>query len=176
MRLAERIDHAEPFVLAGLSMGGMMAIEISKLYHPVFTILLSSVPCSAHLPFYYRAAAKLRLHRIIPISILKSASFVKRFFTTEKNEDKKLLQQLIRDTDPAFIRWALNAIVHWDCKDFSGQYVHIHGAQDLILPVRYTKPTHVIQKAGHLMVMTKAIEINGILAEALKNISTSTKS
>jgi len=101
---------------------------------------------------------------------------VKRFFTTEKNEDKKLLQQLIRDTDPAFIRWALNAIVHWDCKDFSGQYVHIHGAQDLILPVRYTKPTHVIQKAGHLMVMTKAIEINGILAEALKNISTSTKS
>jgi pimeloyl-ACP methyl ester carboxylesterase len=176
MRLAERIDTKEQFIIVGLSMGGMMAVEISKLYHPLTTILLSSVPCSAHLPFYYRAAAKLRLHRIVPISVLKSASFVKRFFTAEKDEDKKLLHQLIRDTDPAFIRWAINAILYWDCKDFSCRYIHIHGARDLILPVRYTRPTHVIQKAGHLMVMTKAMEINAILADALKNISTSNKS
>ena len=98
------------------------------------------------------------------------SSFIKRFFTVEKNEDKKLLRQLIYDTDPAFIRWALNAILHWDCKDFNGHYIHIHGSTDMILPIRFAKPTHVIAKAGHMMVLTKAGEINGILQETLSGI------
>lgn len=173
-RLAERIDPSEQFILVGLSMGGMMAVEIAKRYHPQLTILLSSVSCSAHLPFYFRIAAKLRLHKMVPVSLLKSASFIKRFFTAEKNEDKKLVRQLIRDTDPAFIRWAINAILHWDCKDFSGQYIHIHGSTDMILPIRFAKPTHIIANAGHMMVLTKAMEINQILEAALSRIKNST--
>lgn len=168
LRLAERINVNEEFILAGLSMGGMMAVEIAKLHSPTMLILISSISCSAHLPFYYRAAGRIRLHRLLPISLLKSASFIKRFFTAEKNEDKKLIRQLIRDTDPAFIRWALNAILQWDCADFHGQYVHIHGSGDMLLPMRYTKPTHVIPKAGHMMIMTKAAEINSIITDALK--------
>jgi pimeloyl-ACP methyl ester carboxylesterase len=167
VRLAEKIDTSEKFALVGLSMGGMMAVEIAKLYQPVVTILLSSVPCSAHLPFYFRAASKVRLHKMVPISLLKSASFIKRLFTAEKDEDKKLVRQLIRETDPAFIRWALNAILHWHCEDFTGHYIHIHGSGDLILPARYTKPTHLIPKAGHMMVLTQATEINKILEKAL---------
>lgn len=167
VRLARSINTAEKFVLVGLSMGGMMAIEIAKLYHPVLTILISSISCSAHLPFYFRAASKLRLQKLVPISLLKSGSFIKRFFTTEQSEDKKLLRQIIRDTDPAFIRWAMNAILHWDCKDFSGSHIHIHGSTDLILPMRFTKPTHVIPKAGHMMILTKPMEINRILNQEL---------
>lgn len=170
LRLAEKIDTSEKFALVGLSMGGMMAIEIAMRYQPVVTVLLSSVSCSAHLPFYFRAASKVRLHKVVPISLLKSASFIKRLFTAEEDEDKKLVRQLIRETDPAFIRWGLNAILHWHCDDFTGQYIHIHGSGDLILPVRYTKPTHVIPKAGHMMVLTKAMEINEILAKSLKII------
>jgi pimeloyl-ACP methyl ester carboxylesterase len=169
-RLSERIDTSEKFVLAGLSMGGMMAVEIAKLHQPALTILLSSVSCSAHLPFYFRVAATLRLQKLVPVSLLKSASFIKRFFTTEKDEDKKLIRQLIRETDSAFIRWALNAILHWDCKDFSGQYIHIHGTADLILPPRFTRPTHLIPKAGHMMVMTRAREINLILQDVLNGV------
>ena len=170
MRLSERINKTERFALVGLSMGGMMAIEIAKRFPPVFTILLSSVSCSAHLPFYFRVAAKLRLQKMVPISLLKSGSFIKRFFTAETSEDKKLMRQLIRETDPAFIRWAIDAILRWNCEDFSGPYIHIHGTRDGILPSRYTKPTHTITRAGHLMVLTKANEINRILAETLSTL------
>lgn len=166
-RLAERIDTSEPFAIAGLSMGGMMAIEIAKKYHPVVTILISSVPCSGHLPGYYKTAGRLKLHRAIPVSLLKSASFVKRFFTAEKNEDKQLLRQMIAESDPAFISWALDAVLNWHCDTFEGRYIHIHGKRDLILPVRFTKPTHVISTAGHVMVLTKSAEINRILSETL---------
>jgi hypothetical protein len=33
--------------------------------------------------------------------------------------------------------------------------------------MRFTKPTHIISKAGHLMVMNRAEEINKILNEEL---------
>lgn len=166
-RLGERIDHSEEFALVGLSMGGMMAVEIAKLQRPVVTVLISSVSCSAHLPFYFRIASTLRLHKVVPVSLLKSVSFIKRYFTAEQDEDKKLVRQLIRETDPAFLRWAMNAVLHWDCRDFTGRYVHIHGGGDFILPPRFTRPTHIIPKAGHMMILTNAMEINRILDEAL---------
>src|SRR6478752_103643 len=53
-RLAEKIDTAEPFALVGLSMGGMIAAEIAQTYKPVSTILISSIPCSLHLPTYFK--------------------------------------------------------------------------------------------------------------------------
>jgi pimeloyl-ACP methyl ester carboxylesterase len=167
LRLAEKINSDEPFVLAGLSMGGMLATEIARKYPPEMLILISSVPCSGHLPFYYRGVGRVGLHKLVPVSLLKSASFIKRFFTAEKNEDKLLIRQLIRDTDPAFIRWALDAIVKWKCDAYTGKIIHIHGKGDAILPLRFTKPTHVISRAGHMMVLTKANEINVILGSIL---------
>jgi pimeloyl-ACP methyl ester carboxylesterase len=173
-RLGDSIDDSQEFAIVGLSMGGMMAVEIAKLHRPVITVLISSVSCSAHLPFYFRIASRLRLHKLVPVSLLKSASFIKRFFTAEESEDKKLVRQLIRDTDPAFIRWAMHAVLQWDCKDFNGRYIHIHGSGDLILPPRFTKPTHIIRKAGHMMILTNAMEINKILEESLLEIISST--
>jgi pimeloyl-ACP methyl ester carboxylesterase len=167
LRLAATINTAETFAIAGLSMGGMLAIEIAKEFRPAITILISSVPGSKHLPAYYKTAGKLGLHKAVPVSMLKSASFIKRFFTAEKNEDKQLLRQMIEDADPAFISWALGAIVRWECENFEGPYIHIHGKDDFILPLRYTKPTHVISTAGHAMILTKSVEINQIMQETL---------
>ena len=170
LRLAENIDRNNPFILVGLSMGGMMASEIAKEHKPVLTILISSISCSGHLPGYYRRAGRLGLHRVIPVSLFKYGSFIKRFFTAESKADKLLIMRIIRETDPAFIRWAFSAILQWNCENFDGEYIHIHGSRDEILPMRYTKPTHVISKGGHLMVLTQAKEINDIVAAALQRI------
>ena len=167
LRLAASIDTSQPFAMTGLSMGGMIAIEIAKQYHPAITILISSIPGSKDLPAYYKRAGKWGIHKAVPVSMLKSASFIKRFFTTENGEDKILLRQMIQDADPVFISWALGAIVNWECEQFDGPYVHIHGNKDFILPIRYTRPTHVISTAGHAMILTRAEDINIIMQETL---------
>jgi len=167
LRLAEKIDANEPFSIIGLSMGGMMASEIAATLNPVLTVLISSVPSSTHLPFYFKAAGALKLQKVVPISVVKSAAVVKRFFTAEKDEDKKMIKQIIRDSDNSFIRWAMDAILNWENETMPSSYIHIHGTRDEVLPVRFTKPTHVLSKAGHLMIMTKAKEINKILEEVL---------
>src|SRR5258708_37464041 len=66
LRLATSINTKEPFVLLGLSFGGMLAIEIAKQLHPVSTILISSIPVSDHLPGYFKAAGKIGLHKMVP--------------------------------------------------------------------------------------------------------------
>lgn len=166
-RLSQKIDASRPFALVGLSMGGMMAIEIAKRLPPVVTILLSSVPLSAHLPYYFSWAGRLRLYKVIPVGLLKSASILKRGLTPDTEEDKKILKQVIKDSNPGFIRWAMQAILSWDNKDIPQPCWHIHGTKDEILPLKYTNPTHLIQGGNHLMIMSKAAEINGLLAQLL---------
>ena len=171
VRLSEKIDIAEPFALVGLSFGGMLATEIAKRTHPQHTILVSSVPAANHLPGYFRAAAVLRLHKLVPVGFLKFAAKSKRLFTNETNEDKKLLREIIQNSDPVFIRWAMGAILQWKNQEgvtSNGSFTHIHGTKDLVLPSRYTKPTHRINGAGHLMIMTRHKAVNEILLEVLE--------
>jgi pimeloyl-ACP methyl ester carboxylesterase len=167
LRMAERIDTQEPFVLVGLSFGGMLVTEIAKRFKPVKTILIASVPLSTHLPGYFRVAAALRLHRVVPINLVKTAALLKRYITNENSEDKKLLWEIIRSSDPVFIRWAMGAILTWKNEEMPAPVLHIHGTRDEVLPARYTKPTHIIPKGGHLFVMTRAQEMNEILQRVL---------
>jgi pimeloyl-ACP methyl ester carboxylesterase len=167
LRLSEKIDTKEKFALIGLSFGGMIASEIAKHLRPDRTILISSIPSSRHLPVYYKFARNLSLHRIFPVFLIKEAAKLKRIFTTETSEDKLMLREMIRDADNRFIRWALNAILTWDNEQIPSNFIHLHGSHDEVLPRRFTKPTHVVADGGHLMVMTKAGEINNILHQAL---------
>lgn len=166
-RLAAYINTTEKFYLIGLSFGGMIATEISNRFKVEKTILISSIPSSEQLPTSYKLAGTLRLHRVMPISIIKHASWLKRFFTTETQEDKVMLKGMIKDSDTQFIRWALHAVLTWKNNKVPHNFFHVHGTNDQILPSRYTRPTHFIEKGGHLMVMNRSEEINEILASIL---------
>ncbi len=167
LRLAEKIDTSEEYILVGLSMGGMVAVEIANKIGASLTIIIASVPISTQLPYYFRIAARLYLHKMISIRLIKNAAIAKRLFTTETKEDKELLKTVIRESDPVFIKWALTAILHWQNQTIPEKLIHIHGSRDEILRMRFTKPTHIISKAGHLMVLNRADEINRILNEEL---------
>ena len=151
-------------------MGGMIASEIAKVYHPQITILISSVPVYKHFPRRFRLARMLNMHRVIPVSMFKSASVIKRLFAPESREDKQVLLQLVRESDPAFIKWALGAILHWKNETVPEPMAHIHGSKDEILPVKYTSPTHIITKGTHLMVMNRAAEVNKLLKDLLNSV------
>lgn len=166
-RLAENIDTSEKFAVIGLSMGGMIAAEIAKKYKPVTTILLSSVSSHQQFPVRLKLAYHARLHKLVPVNFLKSVSFIKRLFTSERPEDKKVLQQIIKDSDPDFIRWAVGAILKWRNEEIPNNLWHIHGSKDEVLPIKNTQPTHVISRGTHLMVMSRAHELNKLLKELL---------
>ncbi len=170
-RLAQPIDVSKPFVLIGLSLGGMIGVEIAKIHPPQKLVLISSIPCRQCLPAYYKVGGRLRLHNIIPVSFFQKASFIKRFFSAESGPDKQLVRQMIKQSDAPFIKWGMAAILGWKNEELPKGLLHIHGNQDFILPVAFTKPTHIIKGGGHLMILTHAKEINAILHQALNEVS-----
>lgn len=166
-RMAESINTDQPFCLLGLSMGGMIAVEISKLHKPVSLVLLSSAATCEELPARYKFLGKYSLQKLAPISMLKYISVVKKVFYKYSTEDREILVTAIKKTDPAFVKWGLSAILGWDNTKCPAQFYHIHGTADNVLPMKNTNPTHIIDGGNHFMVLNRADEINEILSEIL---------
>jgi hypothetical protein len=80
---------------------------------------------------------------------------------------KKIRQDLIRDSDPKFTKWAIEAILHWDNKTIPQNIVHIHGTADKLLPYRYVKADYTIKDGEHLMVMDRPEEISALLKQLI---------
>jgi hypothetical protein len=103
----------------------------------------------------------------LPISLLKAATFLNRVVGAGTPEDKAVVYHYVKNADPAFIRWSLNAIISWKQHERVPDLVHLHGDKDHLLPVRFTHPGFVVKNGGHLMVLNKADEVNEILKEVL---------
>lgn len=166
-RLSENIDKTKPFVLIGVSMGGMVACEIASIAKPFALIIISSCPSSTHLPSYFPIYRRLKLAKLTSIKLIKFSLVTKRLFTGESKEDKQMLTTVIKESDPQFIRWAMTAILEWNTKDTPEHFIHIHGSADGVLPSKYTNPTHLIKGGGHMMILSKAKQINEIIKEVL---------
>ena len=168
-RLAEAIDTAEPYYIIGVSLGGIIASEISTRYNPLATIIIGSVPTISQLPGYYKWVRKLRIQKMVPGSFYKIAAITKHFLNRAPLEDKKATIEMIHESDPAFIKWGIDAVLKWTNKLIPKKLYHIHGTRDEVFPFVYTSPTHVISKGGHVLVMSHAGEINKIISGILTN-------
>lgn len=170
-RLALKIDTSIPFYLVGLSFGGMLATEIAKKLNPIHTFLISSIPTFKELPWYYRMAGRMSLQKLIPTGLLKKNNNIGlKFLGAKSDEDRKLLRQLVIDSDPHFMKWALTCILTWRNIERPINMTHIHGTADHILPIRYTAgPNHIIKGAGHFMVHTNAEEIIDVINFRIAN-------
>ncbi|MHC2991365.1 hypothetical protein OB13_07145 [Pontibacter sp. HJ8] len=169
-RLATQITEPDP-VLVGMSFGGVVAIELARFLHPRKTILISSIASSRSLPWYYRLMGLLRLHQLIPVPWLKRFHFVApMLFGAATPAEKALLKQVIFETDPHFLRWALGQLLNWQQPDHFEDVVMIHGTADRILPMREHPDTVRIKNAGHLMVLSHAAQISAILDDILKEV------
>lgn len=166
-RLLDQITTAKP-ILIGLSFGGLMAVEVAKQIAAEKIILIASAKTKNEVPFYYRYAGHLGLHKLLPIRLLTSSNFVTDwFFGTTSPSDKQLLKQILMDTDPAFLKWAIDKVANWTNQTHIINIFHIHGTSDKILPLKFVTCDQEIENGGHLMTLNKADELNKILRERI---------
>jgi len=168
-RLSRIIDTSQPFALAGVSFGGMIAVEIAKILTPTMTVIISSTMISSQLPELYRFTAKLGLLKLIPAKLLKSSNKLTQnyYFGTRSGTEKALLSKIIKDTDPHFLKWAIGSILGWKNKIRPENIYHIHGTKDKILYSKTAKPDFVIENGTHFMVYQNAAEISDIISELI---------
>jgi pimeloyl-ACP methyl ester carboxylesterase len=164
IRLSAQIDTPQPIIL-GVSFGGMLAIEIAKYIDCQQVILVSSAKTKHEIPFIYRLFGQMKLHKLMPTALLKHANILTYwlFGMTTKSE-KALLKSILHNTNSTFLKWAINAIVHWDNEEIVEKTVHIHGDSDHILPIGCIKKVDFgIENGGHLMIFNQADAINEFL-------------
>ncbi len=167
LRLTTQITTTNP-ILIGLSFGGMMAVEVAKHISTEKVILLSSAKTRNEIPFYFKFAGRLHIHKMIPASLLiKTNIFTNWFFSNRTLEDKKMLSDILHDTDPVFLKWAIAKIVNWNNKVPPDNVQHLHGTADRILPLRNVKSCVIINSGTHLMLINKAEEVSQILQKLL---------
>ena len=166
-RLLPQIGTSQP-ILMGLSFGGLIAIEVAKLIATEKVILISSAKTGKEIPLYYRIAGSLQLQRVLPTRLLVNPSRLANWmFGITTSEDKKLLADILHDTDPHFLKWAITQIVEWSNKQQISNLVQIHGTADRILPFRKVRADIVIANGGHFMVVNRSQEISKIFKDLL---------
>jgi pimeloyl-ACP methyl ester carboxylesterase len=166
-RFSSLIKNDGAFVLIGLSFGGMLACELARLRNPMKTIIISSIASSDELPWYFKKAGSIGLHKYVPVKLLGAATMLKNMMGAATKEDKAIIYRYAKFVDPDLVRWSLNAIINWKQSERLPGIVHLHGTNDHMLPLRYTHPDHIIKNGGHLMIFNKADEVNRILGEVL---------
>ncbi len=112
----------------------------------------------------------LKLSTFIPEGKLTSPNAVADwFFGANTASEKQLLRDILKDTDPAFFKWAINEIIHWENETMPAHSIHIHGNKDRIIPIKNVKADYVIEGGGHLMTVNKAAEVEHIIRSVFKN-------
>lgn len=165
-RISKNIKSEKP-ILIGLSFGGIVATEISKIIQTEKVILIASLKTKFEIPLLYRIAGKLKINKFIPASILKKQNLITNwFFGVKSTEHKTLLGQILKDTDPTFLKWAINEIANWKNVKKPNNYIHIHGNQDRIIPIKNVECNFLIKGGGHFMTVNKSEEIKEIIHNA----------
>ncbi len=162
-KLFESIND-EYATIVGVSFGGMLATEIAKKHPGTKVIIISSCKTCSEIPGY------IRFWRHFPIYNFHSnkvrdygGQFVLRILGAKGAEQRKVQQEILKTSDPLFIRWAIHAIVNWNNTVIPQNVIHIHGSADKLLRYSYVKADYTINKGEHVMIMDNAEELSELL-------------
>jgi esterase/lipase len=170
LRLSEQIDASQPFVLIGVSFGGMCSVEIAKHLYPLRTFVISSCKRSRELPLKITFWKRFSLYKkLSDARYIKAAMLVKKQFgVTSKDQSEKFLEML-RSAPDNYFSGAVHCIMNWQNEIVPEGVIHIHGTHDRVLPHIKIICEHKIDGGDHFMIVTKAKEINEIINKELKD-------
>ena len=177
-RLAERLEVARPFFLGGVSIGGMLALEMSRWTRPEAVFLIASARSGHALRPIYRPLgwaigtaplwASLPPHLSRPLARL----IAKHLLPSSRQlnaEQRRFLAVIASNASPRFVRWGCRAVVTWPGVDLPRVPVyHIHGERDRVIPLRRVRPDHIVRTGGHLINLSHAGEVNAYLKSKIE--------
>lgn len=155
-------------VVIGVSLGGIITIEIAKRVALAHAVLISSIKTIDEAPEYFRFFRTVPVYHLIPDQLFSvGSSMFKTIFGAMAPEDLELFKTMLKDASPQFMRWAMHAVLHWDNQLVPPNVYHIHGDADLVFPIRGIRDAVVIKGGTHIMVFDRADEINSLLKERI---------
>ncbi|WP_041948361.1 alpha/beta hydrolase [Turneriella parva] len=153
-------------VLLGVSFGALVAQDIASAVSAETLIVISSATEQAEIPRFYKGSLAKFVLRMMPNRLLNKPNFlINHMFSVQTNDGQKTLGDIIRDTDPTFIRWAIAYLQQWQKPNLSTvkHIYRIHGEGDRIFPNVNAAPETSFVHGGHFAIYETADEVNRCL-------------
>ena len=162
------IDTSRPFALVGYSFGAVVMQEMLRFLSPEKSVIISSFKRKEEIPTLFRAAGKARLARKVPDRVFSSTDFITGAFNrlVYHLPNGKMVKYMTQ-TDPVYIRWAVECITEWVPDSRHDRLYHIHGTSDQVFPFRNLRDAFPVKGGDHLMVVCKARKVSAILSSIL---------
>jgi hypothetical protein len=164
LSLTDQIDTTEPFILMGVSLGGMFCTELSGIIKPEKTIIISSASERSELPLRYTFMKHIPIYRFIPACVIKAGAFIAQpIVEPDRRHGKDTFISMLRDKNPDFLKRTTEMIINWDKTERNKNIIHLHGTSDHTLPIRRVQSDYTISNGSHMMVFTRGKEVSTIV-------------
>lgn len=162
-RIAQAVPPDQPCFVVGVSFGGVVALEIARLRPRARAVLVSSIPDADALPRLLRVIRATRVYKLVPPQLLKLFPRAGQwYFGVNNGEEYQVFKQILKDMEPAYTRWAIDRLLHWDSTNV-GRSIQILGSHDRVFPPGPTPVEYLIPGGTHFMILSHAPEISRIL-------------
>lgn len=162
-RMCLEIEHKNP-ILIGVSFGGVMVQEMSKLIKNKKVIIISSIKCQEELPVRLQLVKATKAYKLFPTKLVENFEEYSKYFMgdfLQKRADLYKMYMSVRN--PIYLNWAIHNVLHWHQIEPLKNVVHIHGNDDGVFPYKHIKKPITVDKGTHIMILNKAKIISKIL-------------
>ena len=167
-RISRQIKEDNP-ILIGLSLGGMLAVEIGKMRPAQKIFLVSSAKASSELPTIGSYKFIHLLAKMIPGWVfIQPGPISYKYAGAQSADDRKILAAMMRDTDSSFVSRAMNAVLSWNNDTWPPDVIHIHGSADITIPPANINADYWIKGGTHIMIYNRAQEVGKIITACLQ--------
>ena len=153
------VDATKPHMLAGVSLGGMVAQELALLTKPEKVILISTWKGPQEWPRPVRVAKFLGTSWLIGSFTMWATWPFKRFLGLRDRVTDQLLWDMAKKETAAKTRRGVEAVMRWEGTRWKGPVARIHGTNDHVIPLTFPVD-HAVEGGGHVMILTRAEEIS----------------
>jgi esterase/lipase len=166
-RMATEVVHRNP-VLVGVSFGGIMVQEMSKLMEVQKTIIISSVKTSTELPKRFRMAKFTKAYKLFPTKIVSNFEEYAKYFLGKSLKNRaEIYQKYLSVRSTTYLNWSIKNVLNWEQEKPLNNVIHIHGTSDHVFPIKHIENAIEIEGGTHVMILTKAKKISKIIDATL---------
>ncbi len=160
LRISSLIN-GKNIILIGVSFGGILVQEISKIIKSKKVIIISSVKSNKELPLMMQIGKKTKAYKFFNFNWINDFESLALFvFGPIVRNRIELYKKYLSVRDEKYLKWSIHQIVNWDQKTALKDVIHIHGNIDLVFPSIYIKKAIFVSGGTHAMILRKASWFN----------------
>jgi hypothetical protein len=147
--------------LIGVSFGGVLVQEISKIIKVNKLIIISSVKSNEELPFHMKFGKVTKSYKLLPLEWINDFESLISFVLGPKAKRRvELYRKYLSVRDKNYLNWSIRELIEWKQAVPLKNVIHIHGSNDLIFPTKFLKDYIELPKGDHAMILKRADWIN----------------